>query len=82
MFPGRYSEIFGLGERPGCILNLGHSFDAIEAYRYLLVCRYTLARSNCILPTIAGQTKSRVGRLITRRHYLTYYIRAAPRGPR
>ena len=31
--PGpRYSEIFDLGERPGCILNLGHSFDAIEAY--------------------------------------------------
>ena len=25
MFPGRYSEIFGLGERLGCILNLGHS---------------------------------------------------------
>ena len=32
MFPGRYSEIFGLGERPGCILNSGHSFDAFEAY--------------------------------------------------
>ena len=32
MFPGRYSEIFGRGERPGCILNLGHSFDAIGAY--------------------------------------------------
>ena len=32
MFPGRYSEIFGLGERLGCVLNLGHSFDAIEAY--------------------------------------------------
>ena len=31
MFPGRYSEIFGLGERLGCILNLGHSFDAIDA---------------------------------------------------
>ena len=30
MFPGRYSEIFGLGERLGCILNLGHSFDAID----------------------------------------------------
>merc|ERR1712147_438640 len=30
MFPGRYSEIFGLGERLGCILNLGHSFEAIE----------------------------------------------------
>ena len=26
MFPGRYAEIFGLGERLGCILNLGHSF--------------------------------------------------------
>ena len=32
MFPGRYSEIFGRGERLGYILNLGHSFDAIEAY--------------------------------------------------
>ena len=32
MFPGRYSEIFGLGERLGCILNFGYSFDAIEAY--------------------------------------------------
>ena len=33
MFPGRYSEIFGRGDRLGCILNLGHSFDAIAAYR-------------------------------------------------
>ena len=32
MFPGLYSEIFGRGDRLGCILNLGHSFDAIEAY--------------------------------------------------
>ena len=32
IFPGRYSEIFGRGERLGCVLNLGHSFDAIEAY--------------------------------------------------
>ena len=32
MFPGRYSEMFGRGERLGCILNLGPSFDAIEAY--------------------------------------------------
>ena len=31
MFPDRYSEIFGLGEQLGCILNLDHSFDAIEA---------------------------------------------------
>ena len=29
---GPLSEIFGLGERLGCNLNLGHSFDAIEAY--------------------------------------------------
>ena len=29
MFPGRYGKNFGLGERLGCILNLGHSFDAI-----------------------------------------------------
>ena len=40
MFPGRYSEIFGRGERLGCILNLGHSFDAIEAALDLLVCRF------------------------------------------
>ena len=32
MFPGRYCEMFGLGERLGCILNLDHSFNAIEAY--------------------------------------------------
>ena len=35
MFPGRCSEIFGLGERLGCILNLSHSFDAIEAYLWI-----------------------------------------------
>ena len=35
MFPGRYSEIFGHGERLGCILNLGRSFDAIEAYVWI-----------------------------------------------
>ena len=43
MNPGRYSEIFGRGERLGCTLNLGHSFDAIEAY-LLLVSLQTLAR--------------------------------------
>ena len=32
MFLGRYCEIFDLGERLGCILNLGRSFDAIGAY--------------------------------------------------
>ena len=32
MFPGSYSKIFGRGDRLGCILNLGHSFDAIGAY--------------------------------------------------
>ena len=32
MFLGRYCKTFGLGERLGCILNLGHPFDAIEAY--------------------------------------------------
>ena len=32
MFLGRYSEIFGLGERLGCILNFDYSFDAIETY--------------------------------------------------
>ena len=36
MFPGRYSEIFGLGERLGWILNFGHSFDAIEAINLLV----------------------------------------------
>ena len=35
MFPGRYSEIFGLGERLGCVLNFGHSFDAIDAYLWI-----------------------------------------------
>ena len=39
MFPGRYSEIFGLGERR-MILNLGHS---LTLSTNLLVCRYTLA---------------------------------------
>ena len=39
MFPGRYAKIFGLGERIGCVLNLGYSFDAIEASLDLLVCR-------------------------------------------
>ena len=34
MFPDRYSQIFGLGEQLGCILNLSHSFDAIEAYEF------------------------------------------------
>ena len=32
MFPGCYSEMFGLGEQLGCTLNLGLSFYAIEAY--------------------------------------------------
>ena len=35
MFPGRYSDIFGQGELLGCILNFGHSFDAIEAYLWI-----------------------------------------------
>ena len=35
MFLGHYSEMFGLGERLGCILNFGRSFDAIEAYRWI-----------------------------------------------
>ena len=35
MFPGRYSEIFGSGDRLGYILNLGHSFDAIEAHLWI-----------------------------------------------
>ena len=45
MFPGRYSEIFGLGERLGCILNLGHSFDAIEAYFEFASKSITLAKN-------------------------------------
>ena len=45
MFPGRYSEIFGLGERLGCILNFGHSFGAVErVFLNLLVCRYARSR--------------------------------------
>ena len=35
MFPGRYSELFGLGERLGCIMNFGRSFDAIEEYLWI-----------------------------------------------
>ena len=35
MFPGPYSEIFGLGEQLGYILNVGCSFDAIEAYLWI-----------------------------------------------
>ena len=31
-FIDRNCETLGLGERLGCILNFGHSFDAIEAY--------------------------------------------------
>ena len=31
MFPDRYSQIFGLGERLGCILNLSQFFDATES---------------------------------------------------
>ena len=31
MFPDHYSQIFGLGRQSGS-LNLGHSFDAIEAH--------------------------------------------------
>ena len=39
MFPGRYSEIFGLGERLGCILNFGHSFGAVErVFEFAPVC--------------------------------------------
>ena len=38
MFPGRYSEIFGLGERLGCILNFRDPlFSAIEADLGVLV---------------------------------------------
>ena len=54
MFPGRYSEIFGLGERLGCILNLGQSFDAISVSLNLLVCRYTLARLLFWQVSVAG----------------------------
>ena len=45
MFPGRYSEIFGLGERLGCILNFGHSFDAIGGVSLSLLETLTLASS-------------------------------------
>ena len=40
MFPGSYFEIFGRSDRVGCILNLGHSFDAISVSLDLLVCRH------------------------------------------
>ena len=42
--PGRYSEIFGLGERLGCILNLSHSFDAIGVVQFASK-SITMARS-------------------------------------
>ena len=45
MFSGRYSEIFGRGERPGCILNLGHTFDAIERIFEIASVSITLAPS-------------------------------------
>ena len=45
MFPGRYSEIFGIGERLGCILNFGHSFDAIQASLQFASKSITLAPS-------------------------------------
>ena len=33
MFPGRYSEIFGRGERLGCVLNFGaHLFCGSDLY--------------------------------------------------
>ena len=44
MFPERYSQIFGLGERLGCILNLSHSFDARGVSFKSLVCRYARSR--------------------------------------
>ena len=53
MFPGRYIEIFGRGARLGCILNLGHSFDAIAAYLFnLLVSRYASLLSRVQSPPI------------------------------
>ena len=39
MFPGCYSEMFGLGEQLGCTLNLGLSFYAIERGRGFVVSR-------------------------------------------
>ena len=38
MFPGRYCKIIGHGERLGCVLNFGHSFDAMGVSLDLLVC--------------------------------------------
>ena len=46
MFPGRYSEIFGRGERLGCILNLGGHYLTLSTRIFeLLVSLVTLARS-------------------------------------
>ena len=39
MFPGRYSEIFGLGERLGCILNLGAHLFYFACHMYLRIGR-------------------------------------------
>ena len=44
MFPGRYPEIFGLGERLGCILNLAILLTLSLRIFELLVCVVTLAR--------------------------------------
>ena len=55
MFPDRYSQIFGLGERLGCILNLSHSFDAIEAYFEFASMSITLAPRTRGPAEVAGQ---------------------------
>ena len=49
MFPDRYSEIFGLGERLGCVLNLDHSLDAIAADFEFPSMLITLAPIFCII---------------------------------
>ena len=53
MFPGHYCEIFGLGERLGCILNLSHSFDAIGVSLELLVCSYASLLCTILLHSLA-----------------------------
>ena len=58
MFLGSYCEIFGRGERLGCILNLDHSFDVIEAHLLnFLVCRYTLARFGSSLYNVGARSR-------------------------
>ena len=50
MFPGRYAEIFGLGERLGCIMDLGgRLLHATCGFLNLLVGRYASSHFGALL---------------------------------